>query len=165
MTFEQRMCRNLKVSLLAIRNIKFLSLFNRNCHKTNNCWIWKGAVSPQGYGRILFDNHHLMAHRISYLLSGKIIPVGKILDHICRQRNCVNPGHLRVVSQKENVLSGFGLSAINANKTHCKRGHILSIDNLDKYSLKEGRRCCKKCRNKNQIRYAAKKKEVSHGCK
>jgi hypothetical protein len=71
------------------------------------------------------------------------IPRGMTLDHICRNRDCCNPAHLEPVTVKENILRGDSLSARNARKTHCHRGHPLAGDNL---SLPpSGGRKCKAC--------------------
>jgi hypothetical protein len=67
------------------------------------------------------------------------------IDHLCRNRACCNPEHLEAVSRKENILRGKAPSAVNAKKTHCHRGHLLSLENCDKYELKFGIRKCKIC--------------------
>lgn len=79
-----------------------------------------------------------------------VIPEGKILDHKCRTRCCVNPNHLEPVTYKEN--SQRGLTGINkSSKTHCPKGHLYSGDNL--YIKPNGGRDCKACRRKANQRY------------
>ena len=66
-------------------------------------------------------------------------------DHLCRNRLCVNPQHIRIV-KREN-FRGISPSVIHAKKTHCPRGHELSGNNLVKYKLKIGQRNCRTCLN------------------
>lgn len=94
----------------------------------SGCWLWTGALSLAGYGhagspRVNGDQY---AHRAAYIAVKGPIPEGLGLDHLCRVRHCVNPEHLEAVTQRENIMrSPIQVSAINARKTHCKRGHEL----------------------------------------
>lgn len=116
---------------------------------TNFCWEWTGG-KRKGYGLFGLDGKSKSAHRYSYELFKGDIEKGMTIDHLCRNRACVNPNHLESVTNKENVLRGFGLTAINARKTHCLRGHILSGENL--YVHKNNYRACKQCmKNRNKI--------------
>lgn len=76
--------------------------------KTDTCWIWTGAKRTGGYGQFYFDGRTCKAHRFSYEFYVGPIPNGAQIDHRCRVRACVNPDHLRPVSNKENQenLSG-----------------------------------------------------------
>ena len=107
------------------------------------CWRWTGSISPNGYGRF----NLIYAHRRSYELHVGPIPEGLTIDHLCRHRWCVNPAHLEPVTRGENVLRGVGPSAQHARKTHCKRGHPLSGENLRVHA--RGRECaiCKRIRD------------------
>jgi hypothetical protein len=117
--------------------------------KTPGCWLWRGYVkSGDGYGRFTVDKTKRdLAHRVAYELStGKTIgPRPMTIDHLCRNQICVNPKHLEVVTNKENILRGFAPSAMNARKTHCIRGHRLDGENLIIYIVpktgKRHRRC------------------------
>lgn len=68
------------------------------------CWIWIGAIDPQGYGS--FSKPIRRAHRCSYTLVKGEIPQGLELDHLCRVRRCVNPSHLEAVAHIVNVYRG-----------------------------------------------------------
>ena len=96
------------------------------------CWLWKASKKREGYGEFGFARKKWLAHRFSYLLHMRNLPIGrkKNLDHKCRNRGCVNPSHLEVVSAKENTLRGFGPAALNARKSHCIHGHNFRGKNL-----------------------------------
>lgn len=115
-----------------------------------DCWTWHGALNAYGYGRF----QQGMAHRVSYELSVGAIPEGLVLDHLCRNTVCVNPAHLEPVTIGENVLRGVNPPAVNARKTHCIRGHLLSPDNL---SIIQGYRRCKLCACIRQAEYKVRK--------
>ena len=112
------------------------------------CWIWKGYVDPQGYGQLCYNGKpHIRPQRMIYEIMVGVIPAGLTLDHLCRNRACVHPKHLEPVSNKENVLRGTGLSAENARKIHCKRGHEFTIENTYIRRTPRGiQRLCRKCR-------------------
>ncbi len=73
---------------------------------SSGCWLWLGEYNRNGYGRVKFAGRKLMAHRVIYELVVDQIPDGLVLDHICRNRCCVNPDHLEEVTIRENTLRG-----------------------------------------------------------
>jgi len=72
--------------------------------KHTGCWLWQGSHHPNGYGRFNLNSMTIFAHRASYMLHVGDIPKGLVLDHLCRNTRCVNPGHLEVVTYQENRL-------------------------------------------------------------
>lgn len=112
----------------------------------SGCVEWTGA-RQRGYGVAEQPSGKTgVAHRVVYELLAGPIPEGETLDHLCRNRACVNPGHLEPVSRGENTMRGDTIAAANAAKTHCKRGHGLHGDNLEPYALRRGKRACVTCR-------------------
>lgn len=72
----------------------------------NGCWVWNGAKSPLGYGRVSRDGRWQEAHRVVYEDLRGPIPKGLSLDHLCRNPSCVNPDHLEPVTHRENLRRG-----------------------------------------------------------
>jgi hypothetical protein len=96
----------------------------------------------------------LLAHRVSYERYVGPIPEGAHLDHLCRNRACVNPEHLEPVSVQTNILRGVSPSAVNAAKTECLRGHPFDDENT--YVCPAGKRRCRACKTARQsLRRAA----------
>jgi len=120
-----------------------------------NCWVWTGPISVRGYGIQKVggrEGKQYYAHRLSYEHHVGPIPEGLELDHLCRNRACINPKHLEPVTRSVNTKRGIGpamLGAINASKTHCKHGHPFSGDNV-KYRKSGGRRCVTCERNRKR---------------
>jgi hypothetical protein len=72
------------------------------------CWSWKGNIDTSGYGRIRFRGQGIFAHRLFWVASRGPIPPGLVIDHLCRNKACVNPTHLECVSRGENSRRGEG---------------------------------------------------------
>lgn len=112
----------------------------------NGCWEWVGALDRGGYGRMNVGGAAHLAHRFLYEQANGPIPTDAQCDHLCRQRSCVNPDHIEVVSQRENLLRGEGWAGLNAAKTTCPRGHPLVGENLKAWELEHrGWRICRTC--------------------
>ena len=100
----------------------------------NGCWLWTGGKTG-GYGSFTLTRliphvpgKPVKAHRWLYEQHVALIPDGLEPDHLCRNKACVNPLHLELVTHQENVRRGTGPTAENAAKQFCKRGHVLVED-------------------------------------
>ena len=116
----------------------------------NGCWVWTGALDRKGYGRL----GGRLAHRLVYvLLVGDIRDVLE-LDHLCRNRACVNPAHLEPVTHTTNVqrgMAGPGNRERLQARSHCKNGHEFTAANTYVYPG-SGWRECRTCSRKNHQR-------------
>lgn len=117
--------------------------FVRKVNKTDTCWLWTGCRLRSGYGQFSVNSKRIYAHRYSYEHHNRPIPTGLVIDHLCRNRGCVNPDHLEAVTSKQNILRGYAPTAFNSRKTKCPRGHEFTEDNLYRY---RGARTCLICK-------------------
>jgi hypothetical protein len=121
------------------------------------CWIWTAQRSTAGYGRFAQKwNRPVQAHRWSYEQAHGPIPSGLVIDHLCRNRACVNPAHMEPVPQRVNVLRGISFTAQQARQTHCKRGHKFTPENT--HVSPKGERICRLCRKDANRRAEARRR-------
>jgi len=131
---------------------KTTRLMNLVYETENSCWQWSGYISPSGYSRITINKKHIPTHRLSYEVFVDKIPNGLVIDHLCRNRACINPDHLEPVTHLENVGRG-----LNAKKPICKYGHKKDT----RISTGKPRLECFVCRKEySKRRYALRKEQV-----
>lgn len=129
-----------------------------------DCWIWTAALA-NGYGKFAPGSGHrprlVVAHVYAYELLVGPVPEGLELDHLCRNPACVNPTHMEPVTHRENCLRGESPAARHARKTHCKRGHEFTPENIW-YPPGKQHRFCRVCL-KARLREAKRRRRVRLG--
>lgn len=136
----------------------FVSLQKKvSIDNNTGCWNISSSLDKDGYPNSkIFGKTWRTARWTYYVFRGKI-PNGLVIDHLCKNVSCVNPYHLEPVTQMENCHRGDSLPSKNKKKTHCKRGHLLSGNNV----FCQGRmRRCKKCKYAHYRSWFMKKRGV-----
>lgn len=111
------------------------------CDIETRCWNFQGFINKQGYGLAAIKRRGMNAHRAAYLLLVGPIAPGQQIHHICQNKRCVNPAHLKAVTPREHVaLTPQSPAGQNVRKTHCPQGHSLTDDNLIQGPNTVGRR-------------------------
>lgn len=106
------------------------------------CWLWTGGVDRLGYGSLVVAHRTVRAHRAVYEANAGAIPAGMELDHLCRNKLCVNPAHLEPVTHSENLRRHY------ASVTSCPHGH--RYDEANTYRDTSGKRRCRTCMRERQ---------------
>ena len=121
---------------------------------TDTCWLWTGGCTKLGYPKFHIPKagsatrRNVYAHRYAYEFCVGPIPKGLTIDHLCEIKLCVRPEHLEPTTIRVNILrSSRNPAAINARKTHCKRGHEFTEENTSRFKNEAGHpgRHCRTC--------------------
>lgn len=126
-------------------------IVTRSLRDAGDHWIWQGSKDRKGYGNVWFGQKWWRAQRLAYWAFHGSLDKALTTDHLCRVHACVNPEHLRQITNRENVLIGVGITALNAKKRRCQNGHDLIPPNV--YIDPHGWRYCKPCRRSRKKKY------------
>lgn len=119
-------------------------LFWDKVQPTGFCWEWTAYRDRKGYGRSHLDGKSMAAHRVAYTLLVGPIPAGLTLDHLCRNKGCVNPDHLEPVTVGENSIRSHELTSSEV----CRNGHVYADEGNElfvKMGAKLAHRRCRQC--------------------
>ena len=132
------------------------ALFWAKVEKTDSCWLYTGYINKEGYGE--FNSEYLvtrLAHRISYGIDNLGQIPERPLDHLCRNRHCVNPDHLQPVDPIVNTRrSSVGMN--ESAKTHCPQGHEYNEENTIR---RGGKRYCVACKREQSKKHRENKRQ------
>lgn len=132
----------------------FIAKFNSGHIKEDNgCWTWLGRKNDGGYGRVRKNRTQYFAHRVAYTISHGPITDGLVIDHLCRNRGCVNPAHLEMVTQQVNVIRGA--ITVRTSVDECVEGHAITGDNV--MVERRGRVRCRECYRNYMREYMRKR--------
>lgn len=127
--------------------------FSRHIVEQGDCWIWTGHRDRNGYGSSRINRKNAPVHRVTYEYFIVEVPDGLELDHLCRNRSCVNPWHLEPVTRAINMQRAVGCGQYDRsrrpdpNRTHCSKRHRLVGDNV--YISSRGNKSCRSCQRDN----------------
>ena len=127
----------------------------------DECWRWIASITTHGYGQFSCSDGTVRrpvgAHRLAYAMLVAPIPKGMFIDHLCRNRWCVNPTHMEVVTNKENIVRGMwgDESRRQSAKTECPQGHPYEGDNIYVIKSRPTARYCRTCNNSKHRRVSA----------
>jgi len=111
--------------------------------KTTKCWLWTGGTNGHyAHARSRVLKKDFLVHRLVYETCVGPIPIGMVIDHLCKNTLCVNPLHLRAVSQRVNLMNSDSPSAICSRRSKCAAGHSYTAKNTYRGN---GWRQCRKC--------------------
>jgi hypothetical protein len=90
----------------------------------SGCWLWTGYIMPLGYVQVSYRGGRGKAHHIAYWANKGPVPEGMVVMHSCDVRHCLNPDHLSLGTQSENIIDAVKKGRqFHRAKTHCPKGH------------------------------------------
>ncbi len=105
----------------------------------SGCWLWTGPTNRDGYAHNLAINgDRYLPHRLMFSWFKWDIPPGLTIDHVCKQKTCMNPDHMEPVTGGENVRRALKVA-------YCKRGHAQTPENRYRYGKSKKKERCKPC--------------------
>jgi len=107
------------MSMVAEISQEEISAFWSRATKSPGCWGWNGSADGAGYWKYRLQGKSRRVHRIAFELTHGAIPDGMVIDHICHNRSCTNPQHLRLATRKQNAEN---LGTVRANNKSGVRG-------------------------------------------
>lgn len=143
-----------------------LTFWGKTIPGVDGCWHWQGALNSRGYGCFGVRGVSQLSHRVAYEALVGPIPGGLTIDHLCREKRCVNPAHLEPVTARENIAR----AAEQNRPTHCPYGHEYTPENTITRMRTDARRgvqrACRTCtRAKARAKYREKNPTVQRRSK
>ena len=119
------------------------------------CRVWARHINNLGYGRIRNNGRMEGAHRAAYEAFVGPVPKHLVIDHLCRNRACINPLHMEVVTHAVNIARGVSVSARYRVRTACVNGHEFTPENTRmKGSIRQCRACDREGARRRRIEHA-----------
>lgn len=131
--------------------------FHARYTKSDGCWTWRGCLHSSGYGSFYMGRQKVSAHRLAFVIHNGEIPDGLVIDHLCRNRSCVNPEHLEAVTQSRNVRRGLLCADTIRLGSNCSKGHLIDEESIMR--TKRGPRC--RICNRNYMREYMRNRRVA----
>ena len=136
--------------------------FSSNIVSGDGCWKWNGRTLNTSRGQFQARNKRLSAPRVAYSMFCDAIPRGMVVMHSCDNPNCVNPAHLSVGTQQENIADRDVKGRNRLSHTHCVNGHVFSPENTRHYGPEGRWRMCRACGRENQRKFRITRLEAEN---
>lgn len=95
---------------MAVKEPKYL------VNPKTGCWEWQLSQTTKGYGKLRHEGRTRQAHIVYFELECGAVPKGRVLDHLCKNKVCVNPAHLEPVLHQVNVQRAGKLTPQKVNE-------------------------------------------------
>jgi hypothetical protein len=136
--------------------VTFEYLIQKCTIDNNDCWNWNGTKNTKKYGQLMINRKRHMAHRISWSLKNGEIPTGMVICHKCDNTSCINPDHLFLGTQKDNIQDASRKGRMHkSTNLYCKNGHLYNEKNTY-YCHDNKHKRCRVCAKESRIKYKNK---------